>query len=167
MKYFAEKLNQNKFFSLNGKIFSKNQLPYKFIVSRLCYENKITREIFTRHLEDLIKQLNEKILDQTDQILVILECKARNQVYQKKLLHYIDDIIQTEVDIDNEQNSRIFPKPMIQKKLTEQSNLCTLCSKAISSTDQYDGDHIIPWTSKGLTIYSNLQVVHRRCHKQK
>jgi hypothetical protein len=89
----------------------------------------------------------------------------RNSTFQAKLIAQIDGIINNV--IDELKGPRLFPKEMISEKLNEQNNICKLCNKPITSKQDYDGDHIIPWTNGGKTEKDNLQVVHSRCHKMK
>jgi hypothetical protein len=89
----------------------------------------------------------------------------RNSAFQAKLIEQIDGMINTV--IDELKGPRLFSKEMINEKLNEQNNHCKLCNKPITSKQDYEGDHIIPWTSGGKTEKDNLQVVHSRCHRMK
>ena len=89
----------------------------------------------------------------------------RNSTFQAKLIGQVDGIINNV--IEELKGPRLFSKEMISEKLNDQNNICKLCNKPITPKQDYDGDHIIPWTNGGKTEKDNLQVVHSRCHKMK
>ena len=159
MKKIIQCLKDNKFFSEDKRTFNKYYLPYKFIISRLMYKFK-DLALFNRHIIDIIKNLKIEITDVDIQI--ILECKSRNAMFQKKLIQSIDKIINTSFDKNNEK--RLFSKTDIKRKLEEQGNLCNICKE---SKEKYEGDHIISWSKGGQTNYENLQVLCKHCHYKK
>jgi 5-methylcytosine-specific restriction endonuclease McrA len=87
------------------------------------------------------------------------------QFSKKKIIEKIDEIIIKE--LNSEGTTRKFTKKTITEKLAEQNNICTRCNLPIKETDDYEGDHIIPWTAGGKTIPENLQILHKRCHQLK
>jgi hypothetical protein len=153
---------QLNLFSLETKIFKKFFLPYKIIIVRCCYLIK-TISLFNRLSVNIINKLKTEVL--TDKMEQELGCSNRNAVFQKKLMDKIDEIINYE--LEREGNTRRFSKLMIKTKLSEQKNLCPICSSQIKDDDNYEGDHIIPWTAGGKTVLDNLQVLHKRCHQIK
>jgi hypothetical protein len=160
MKKIIICLKDNKFFSLEKKIFNKFYVPYKFIISRLMYKFNKDISLFNRHIIDIIVQLKEKILDV--EIQMVLECKTRNSIFQKKLIQLIDHIINTTFELNKQK--RLFNKSDIARKLEEQNNVCNDCKQ---SKEKYEGDHIEPWSKGGLTIFENLQVLCKACHNKK
>jgi hypothetical protein len=152
----------NDIISNDKKIFNTYYLPYKFIISRCCFYIR-NISLFNRHYKNLIEKFKEKIFD--IDIQVELGCKTRNAVFQRKLIERIDSIIKDELETNK--TPRLFTKKQIQDKLMEQKNTCTICNKKFNDKDDYEGDHIIPYTSGGMTIIENLQVLHKRCHQLK
>lgn len=153
---------QSTLISNDKKIFKKFYLPYKFIISRCCYLIK-NYPLFNRVLPNLTNKIKNELL--TDNIEHTLECTSRNATFQKKILEKIDEIINDELKKDN--TPRFFPKKMIQDKLQEQNNQCPSCKLLIKSTDEYEGDHIVSWSAGGMTVFDNLQVLHKKCHQIK
>ena len=149
--------NTNNLFSNNKKLFKKYYLIYKFIISRCCYLIK-SYPLFNRISNDL-KTLFEEILPEK------LENVNRNATFQKNVINNIDEIINNALTKDS--HTRLFTKKQILEKLTFQNRICPLCKLFIKETDEYDGDHIISWSSGGNTTIDNLQVLHRRCHQKK
>ena len=149
--------NTNNLFSNNKKLFKKCYLIYKFIISRCCYLIK-SYPLFNRISNDL-KTLFEEILPEK------LENVNRNATFQKNVINNIDEIINNALTKDS--HTRLFTKKQILEKLTFQNRICPLCKLFIKETDEYDGDHIISWSSGGNTTIDNLQVLHRRCHQKK
>jgi Mn-dependent DtxR family transcriptional regulator len=158
IKEFSDRL-----FSTEKKVFKHHYLSYKFIVSRCIFHIK-NFALFQRLCDRLIERFSSQIL--IDTIEQELSCKNRNAVFQRKLIEKIDQVIDTE--IKNDDNSvRLFPKKMIQEKLKIQNKVCPECTKTIKDKDEYEGDHIVPWTLGGKTVIENLQVLHKRCHQIK
>lgn len=159
IKKIISVLKDNKFFSENKKEFNKYYLPYKFIISRLMYKFKDI-SLFNRHILDILQQFKLQITN--EDIQNKLECKSRNAIFQKKLIHLIDDII--EASYEKNKDKRLFNKNDIMRKLQEQGNSCSHCK---ISKENYEGDHIIPWSKGGKTNYDNLQVLCKDCHHKK
>jgi len=153
---------QNKFFSDNSKKFRNELVCYKFIISRCCHLVP-NYAVFNRILPAIIREFNQDVL--IEDIQAKLECTSRSGVFQRRLIERIDAILEKEVNAEG--SVRRFTKKAIDDKLGEQSNICPLCHLAISATDKYEGDHIVPWTAGGKTVADNLQVVHKRCHQLK
>lgn len=61
---------------------------------------------------------------------------------------------------------RQFSKAMKEKKYIEQGGVCAICGCEIT-LGNCEADHIDPWSRKGRTVYSNLQVTCKDCNRQK
>jgi hypothetical protein len=61
---------------------------------------------------------------------------------------------------------REFDDKMKRKKYEEQGGICPLCKKHFDITEM-EGDHIIPWSRGGKTVYENLQMLCRVCNNTK
>jgi len=159
MKKIIITLKDNLFFSTDKKTFNKYYLPYKFIISRLLFKFKDVAS-FNRHIIDIIHQVKSEITDIDIQEKLV--CKSRNAVFQKKLIHLIDNIINT--SYEKNKDKRLFSKIDINSKLKEQNNVCAICKM---TKEKYEGDHIISWSKGGKTIYDNLQALCIDCHHKK
>lgn len=153
---------QHGLFSSDPRIFKKLFILYRFIISRCCHLidnyslfNRISNKIIANFLQDLL----------IDDIQTVLNCSSRNAVFQKKVIEKIDEIINNE--LKPEGITRRFSKKTIQDKLIEQNRICSKCNCQIKECDDYEGDHIIPWTAGGNTVPDNLQILHKRCHQLK
>ena len=157
------RLIDEKIFSEDKRTFNKFFLPYKFMICRLCFKLKDI-SLLNRHINDILNDLDNKII-RVD-IQDILKCKSRNAVFQKKLINFIDDIIDKHYDKNDVNNNRLFGKKMISDQLNEQDNKCASCNCDLSNI-QYEGDHIKKWCNGGKTDKSNLQVLCKPCHYKK
>ena len=158
---FIELFYSENLFSNDKKLFNTFYLPYKFILAR-CIKHFKNISLFNRHYKQMVEQFKKQIFEVD--IQQILSCKSRNASFQKKILHFIDNIIIEEL---NKSSPRTFTKSMISTKLTEQNNLCNICKLEIKDTDHYHADHIKAWTSGGDSTPDNLQILHKRCHELK
>lgn len=154
------------FFKTNKKDYKSYYCVYKFFISRLIYHTKNSYTLYKRHEKDLITNFSSDIYGEIN-IFKKLECQNRNAIFQQKLMKFIDDFIIKTLDKDNIINFRRFPKDMIELKLEQQKGVCNICNETIKENDDYEADHIKSWSSGGLTIIENLQVLHKRCHQTK
>jgi hypothetical protein len=159
----TKRLNDENIFSKDKRTFNKLFIPYKFIISRLCYKLK-NISVFNRHINNIIHDFKSQIFDVD--IQKKLNCTTRNAQFQKLLINLIDSIIDTHYDKNDEGNNRLFNKKTINNKLQDQNNKCNIC-KCDFVNIEYEGDHINPWSNGGRTEYSNLQVLCKPCHNKK
>ena len=119
--------------------------------------------LFNRISNSISDKFKQEII--IENIQVKLQCTSRNSLFQRKIIQEIDTLIHNELETVG--ISRKFSKKIIEEKLKEQKNICTICNSIIKPNENYEGDHIIPWTAGGKTIIENLQVLHKRCHQLK
>lgn len=149
--------------SNDRRSFNKLYVPYKFMICRLYFKLRDI-SIFNRHIENILVDFKHEILEQD--IQHILDCRSRNAIFQRKLINFIDEIIDRHYDKKDVNNNRLFSKQMISDKLLEQYNKCNLCGCSLSDK-KYEGDHIKKWCDGGKTNKSNLQVLCKPCHRKK
>ena len=61
---------------------------------------------------------------------------------------------------------RAFPEGMIAKKYTQQGGICPICGKHFTR-EQMEADHITPWSEGGKTVFENLQMLCKKCNREK
>ena len=61
---------------------------------------------------------------------------------------------------------RTFPEGMIVKKYTQQGGICPICGKHFTR-EQMEADHITPWSEGGKTVFENLQMLCKKCNREK
>jgi hypothetical protein len=149
-------LNAHNLFSNDKKIFKKFYYPYKFIVARCCHIIK-NYPRFNRKAVSLVELFKQNVL--LDDFI----SGNRNAAFQKKIMDKIDETIKNEID----KLPRLFTKSQIEEQKQRQNNICLFCNKEIKCSDEYHGDHIVPWSLGGETINENLQVLHKKCHQIK
>lgn len=62
--------------------------------------------------------------------------------------------------------ARSFPEAERKRKYKEQDGICPICGKKFAFEDM-EGDHIIPWSRGGKTVYENLQMLCKGCNAGK
>lgn len=67
---------------------------------------------------------------------------------------------------DSHLSLREFDDKMKRKKYEEQKGICPLCGQHYEFTEM-QGDHIVPWSRGGKTVYENLQMLCRLCNNTK
>jgi hypothetical protein len=137
-------------------------LPARIIVGR-CVAHIQRSDLFSRHVEELVLRFREEVLVQVRDNN--LGCTQKNAIFQKKIITTVDKII-TEILKENSE-PRLFSKADIQRKREEQNHVCPLCRKEMKLKQQVEGDHKQAWAAGGKTLYENLQVVHKICHRKK
>lgn len=55
----------------------------------------------------------------------------------------------------------------IKERLFHQGYICSYCDNKILSIDDAEVDHVIPFSSGGMTDISNAQLLHRHCNREK
>ena len=91
----------------------------------------------------------------------------------------VNEILETE-EISNEKyvyeavlsgnmnllQARAFPEAERKRKYKEQDGICPICGKKFTFEDMA-GDHIVPWSKGGKTVYENLQMLCKACNSGK
>lgn len=91
----------------------------------------------------------------------------------------VNEILETE-EISNEKyvyeavlsgnmnllQARAFPEAERKRKYKEQDGICPICGKKFAFEDMA-GDHIVPWSKGGKTVYENLQMLCKSCNAGK
>lgn len=91
----------------------------------------------------------------------------------------VNEILETE-EISNEKyvyeavlsrnmnllQARTFPEAERKRKYKEQDGICPICGKKFAFEDMA-GDHIVPWSKGGKTVYENLQILCKGCNAGK
>lgn len=91
----------------------------------------------------------------------------------------VNEILETE-EISNEKyvyeavlsgnmnllQARAFPEAERKRKYKEQDGICPICGKKFAFEDMA-GDHIVPWSKGGKTVYENLQMLCKGCNTGK
>ena len=137
-----------------------------FLLGRAIYHFP-KPESFRRICPALSKYVREKYFTEYKEnkwvTKVIRNEAGRNGLLQRKLLRDIDTDVQNFID----DTRRKFSSEMIDQKMKEQNSIYTYCKKSILKNQPYEGDHIVPWSQGGKTEYENLQILHRRCNREK
>ena len=162
-KKIIERLTNENVFSNDKRMFNKYFLPYKCIISRLCFKLKNIAN-FNRYIKNILNDFNKEILN--IDIQRKLNCRSRNAMFQKHLIQLIDEIIDRHYDNKDNTNNRLFSKIMISDRLKEQENKCNICKKDLTNI-KYEADHIKKWSTGGKTEYNNLQILCIHCHREK
>jgi 5-methylcytosine-specific restriction endonuclease McrA len=158
LKKIITTLKDHKLFSENQKERGSYYQHYRSIICRfMFYFNDMGMATFRRHAGEIIKPLREQVL--CEDIQTQLACTSRNAEFQKKLIHRIDQIIHNTYEATA--SKRLFSQQDKEGKLQEQGNKCNHCRL---EKEEYEGDHIIPWSEGGKTEYDNLQLLCRPCH---
>lgn len=165
MSKIINRFIEEKIISKDNKLFNKFYIPYKFMICRLSFKLKDI-SVFNRHIKNILDDFKTEILDEEKDIQNSLGCKSRNAIFQRKLIVFIDKIIDKHYDKKDVTNNKFFYKKTIMQKLQEQNNKCNICHCDLSNME-YDGDHINPWCNEGKTEYSNSQVLCKHCHRKK
>lgn len=140
----------------------KTELP--FVIGRIA--RRFTRiEDFRSQKHAFAARLREEIFSKKPaDMLAKLGGAGRNGTYQKKLLRFIDRIVD---DVAGIVQPRLFTRKQKEAALVRQGGKCTLCSKRIFKNQLTEGDHVTEWSEGGETSEENLQMVHRHCHQMK
>ena len=122
-------------------------------------------ETFRSQKVHIAAKLRVDIFSKTsEEMLNFIGGTGRNGSYQKKLLRYVDSIVDGFVGIVQ---PRLFTKAQKKAKLKEQDGKCTACGEKILPHQLCDGDHVKEWSEGGETTMENLQILHRHCHQAK
>jgi hypothetical protein len=147
-------LNEMEELFKHGK-FSSRERIYHMMVARCLFHFK-TKAIFVKLRDELVSQLLDIFKDDIMKI-------PKNAKFQRLLIEKVDEV-NRKLYVKHD-TKRLFPPHLIDRKIAEQDNKCTMCTGVLGQ--DCHGDHIIPWTDGGETTYENLQVLHSRCHRKK
>jgi len=159
--YITKRYTESHLFDAAVGTISKN-IECLFLITRTVSHFHGDRPLFNRHLSSLVETFRHTFFEKDEAKEEFKE--NRNSTFQRGMITRIDEILQTEI---GNPEPRLFPKKMIQDKLIEQGGCCQKCNRSIVDGDKYEGDHILPWSQKGKTVFENLQVLHQGCHKAK
>lgn len=92
------KLEQAQLFSTDTMTFKNRFMPYKFLISRLCFKCNGSLNMFNHCIDDMIEPLRNSITEVHD-IHIQLGCASRNASFQKRLIGHIDSIIDQHINV--------------------------------------------------------------------
>ena len=109
----------------------------------------------------LYNQYHEKEFDPVQLENEILELIENEEVTNHKgIYYYLFDRKESHLSL------REFDDKMKRKKYEGQKGICPVCKKHFELSEM-EGDHIVPWSKGGKTVYENLQMLCRRCNNTK
>lgn len=140
----------------------KTELP--FVLGRLARRFDRIEKFRSQKVTIAARLRAELFSKKPEEMLTKIGGAGRNGAYQKKLLQFIDRMVD---DFAGMVQPRLFTKAQKKAKLKEQGGLCTVCGEKILSHQLFDGDHVQEWSEGGETTMENLQILHRHCHQSK
>jgi len=109
----------------------------------------------------LYNQYHEKEFDPVQLENEILGLIENEEVTNHKgIYYYLFDRKESHLSL------REFDDKMKRKKYEGQKGICPVCKKHFELSEM-EGDHIVPWSKGGKTVYENLQMLCRRCNNTK
>ena len=109
----------------------------------------------------LYNQYNDKDFDPEkleEEIVSLIENEEVTN--HKGIYYYLFDRKESHLSL------REFDDRMKRKKYEEQKGICPFCKEHFEFSEM-EGDHIIPWSKGGKTVYENLQMLCRMCNNTK
>ena len=109
----------------------------------------------------LYNQYNDKDFDPEkleEEIVSLIENEEVTN--HKGIYYYLFDRKESHLSL------REFDDKMKRKKYEEQKGICPFCKEHFEFSEM-EGDHIIPWSKGGKTVYENLQMLCRMCNNTK
>ena len=109
----------------------------------------------------LYNQYNDKDFDPEkleEEIVSLIENEEVTN--HKGIYYYLFDRKESHLSL------REFDDKMKRKKYEEQKGECPFCKEHFEFSEM-EGDHIIPWSKGGKTVYENLQMLCRMCNNTK
>ena len=109
----------------------------------------------------LYNQYNDKDFDPEkleEEIVSLIENEEVTN--HKGIYYYLFDRKESHLSL------REFDDKMKRKKYEEQKGICLFCKEHFEFSEM-EGDHIIPWSKGGKTVYENLQMLCRMCNNTK
>lgn len=117
----------------------------------LLYNKYFSKEDKHYNTNELSEKLEELLLDDdvTKQSGIIPYLLSERNVHDEKYL-----------------SIRSFTKSQKLRKYEEQKHICPICGEEYAF-EEMQGDHIIPWSKGGHTVYENLQMLCQKCNGMK
>lgn len=149
-----------------GKLITIDEMKNYIISTMFKLNNVYTKnKKFTAYQKADIANMNEEVNQEWYQPYFSFFGRGQD-AHTAKRVKFLMDNMDRFVDIVERDKNRVFPQDMQVRALQNQDNKCVVCGEHLTMIDA-EADHILEHSKGGLTEESNLQMLHKECHKEK
>jgi len=151
--------NKSDFYSLFYVIFELLEEGYKFNENIFDDIKKVLIEV---HKEARLDSDNPVMVKYYEVTVNSPDAESSRRFRHKVLRELIEPLlIKTDKNRSFTETQKQFIWHMSKDKR------CAICGKIVAKYEDYEPDHIIPWSKGGLTTIENAQITHKKCNRSK
>jgi hypothetical protein len=149
-----------------GKLITMDDMK-NFIISTMAKLNSVfaQNKKFVAYQKANVANMNDEINKEWYQPYFSFFGRGQDGHTAKRVKFLVDNIDKF-IHIVERDKTRFFPQDMQVRILTNQENKCVICGEHLVMSEA-EADHIVEHSKGGLTDESNLQMLHKNCHKEK
>jgi len=151
--------NKSDFYSLFYVIFELLKEKYKFDESVFDEIKKVLIEL---NKEARLESSNPIMVKYYEVTVNSPDAESSRKFRHKVLKELIEPLL---IKTDTKRNFTETQKQFIWHMSKDKR--CAICGKIVEKYEDYEPDHIIPWSKGGLTTIENAQITHKKCNKRK
>jgi hypothetical protein len=149
-----------------GKLVTMDDMN-NYIISTMSTLNTVfaQNKKFVAYQKADVANMNEEINQEWYQPYFSFFGRGQDGHTARRVKFLVDNMDKF-VEITERDKTRSFPQDMQVRVLNNQDNKCAMCGEHLTMVDA-EADHILEHSKGGLTEESNLQMLHKECHKEK